>query len=791
MKHQYELAHTKSNQSLVNEYEGVVQFYLDVREDNFWHDDFYPAWKDDRVGGLRESMIARKQAAQELTLHNFEEFKKKRLEELSRYINESTDQKVKSSLTREYNLLKQSTSYREFGQKIGTYDAFKTNIHISNASDNKEQVNWTLNHIDSTIKQRYDMMQGIAFAVSDGMKLPTIKSRVQTLSDDIMKGLNSYESEKNKGVYLTQSGRDEYRDGLSFNYIRKYAQQAIGISESYEDAVQAMMNSPVYDLMRQYYLDKAQKENDKLGAAHLKSGNYEDLILYGKDKGFIRTKPSYFSHLLRGTDHDNVKNLVIPSLQRLEKAEDEYNFISQLFNEFNIARQKNPDLIKQLQKVEIDKRFINLDLNNSRETEIAHKTVTGLADLMVQRGAVSEGIWEGTKTAAMLAAFTAISVSTGGLGLVGTVAVGAGLGATGYCLDQWGPTATAQESIKNWLDDTWINQEFSHIKNSHIMKQMKQIISHQYMLAAQSREKLQHISEDDFDHAIAYGLKNSPKKEHDMLVLINEARLIAALPKEEQEKYIAKHQAACQENLKQLEKNPNDYDLLMKQQDLAKEIIKIKCAQTGNYFYYAKLGTDILSDVTNKNRKEHIKLYCGEEAELLSEVSKAMDTRISTEMELHNRQLIIDQWKKAGQPIIQLEAADYGIEDNNFEEDDILFLDLENNKSEDSSVPIQTDSQNNQQLKNIEENDEVNFLFDDHEVPQLDFSLNPEQVQTQEEPAENNNTYTLGLDDNEIPQLSFSRNPDQAQTQKTLSKNSQQLSEFDANILFTHNTQNG
>ena len=168
-----------------------------------------------------------------------------------------------------------------------------------------------------------------------------------------------------------------------------------------------------------------------------------------------------------------------------------------------------------------------------------------------------------------------------------------------------------------------------------------------------------------------------------------------------------------------------------------------------------------------------------------------MDTRISTEMELHNRQLIIDQWKKAGQPIIQLEAADYGIGDNNFEEDDTLFLNLGDNKSEDLSVPIQTDSQNNQQLKNIEENDEVNFLFDDHEVPQLDFSLNPEQAQTQEEPAENNNTYTLGLDDNEIPQLSFSRNPDQAQTQKTLAKSSQQLSEFDTNILFTHNTQNG
>ena len=717
------LIHVSPNQSLIDEYEKDILQYLSVWEDKFWYDDFYPAWKDDRIGGARETLVARREAMKGLLQGDeFERFKQMRLKELDEQIAATESREAREKLTKEKHLLSASTDFISFGSKMGNFrdynitadfEKYKRSLDfMTDNEDNRKQVNWTLDHLSPLVKERYALMQGLSFTSdSERPNLKPVQSKVAYFHNTIQDGLKYYKEHAEDSWYFREHGRLDHRDKISFSYIRKYAFQAKGVAQAYEDALTAIMSSPSFEEIRQYYIDKAVRENDMDAKVAWENGSQDYIINYAMNKGKV-PRASTFSDLHMAADAETVSRLVIPNLQRLEKVENQYNFMVACVNEYKSACQKDPSLLNKLRGVEVHDKPVRLNLSNDRMIS-SLKTTMGLADLMVQRKAVSEGIYNGTKAALIVGACAltagAAGVTLGGASTfmagmytsagvkagfaAGLVTAGADIGASSCkTVVSW------EEDAKNWFDDTWVNQWFSDIKNSHVRTQIQQTVKDQIKLTDKAEQRIAKTNLTNFDMAIEYGLAHAQPPEDEVLRFVKDARGIAKLSEAEKNEYIKRVRAASVANQQALAKDSRNLSLLAEEQELANELLLIQAARTGKYFYYAKLATDVkLSVNTGETVEEHVTFYNEPEASMIAQLSKVSNTRAQAEIEAENRELLLNAWENAGRPKPNKdEQGKTDSQDTSAEMDEALLSlnfggDSQTDKVERTNIDSQTD----------------------------------------------------------------------------------------------------
>lgn len=773
------LIHVSPNQSLIDEYEKDILQYLSVWEDKFWYDDFYPAWKDDRIGGTRETLVARRETMKEILQGNqFEQFKQMRLKEIDALLNTKDSNEDQEKLTRERTLLSTSSDFVSFGEKMGEFheysitadfEKYKRSLDfMTDNEDNRKQVNWTLDHLSPLVRERYAFMQGISFGVgSESANIKPMQSKVSHYYNIIEEGLKYYRDNSEKSWYVREHGREDHRDRISFPYIRKYAFQAKGVAQAYEDALTAITTSPFYEDMRRYYIDKAIRENDIDAKVAWENGS-PDYILNDAIRRGLVAKPSSFSGLHISADEENVSRIVIPNLERLEKAENYYNYMVSRVNEFNQARQKDSSLLDKLRDVETQKLPVRLNLSNDNSAS-SRATIMGLADLMVQREAVSQGIYQGTKEALIIVA-SAATAGVAGVALGGastliagmytaqgvTAGILSGLALTGADIgaDMYGPTASWKKDMQHWFDDTWVNRAFSGIKNSHVQEQITITIRDQLKQRAKAEQRIDKTDMVEFDKAIAFGVANSEAPEYDIFRFVQEARQIAQLPEKERNEYRESVRKATIKIYEEMTKNPDNQALQAEVAELARENLLLQAIRTGKYFYYAKQAYEVnLSALSGETIEEHIALYNSAEAEMLTELAKISQECLSAEMEAENRELTLNAWKNAGRPEpskgAEIDASEAGGQDIipdsvlatfNPQESDQEMQDTESN------IPTtQSDSQSNMPISSDKLTTDSSYYEGDESMDEVLLHFNIGDSNSKEEESEEDQTDLTGI----------------------------------------------
>ncbi len=646
------------NQRLAAEYEGVIRCFLDVKKDNKIFDEYFDASKSEYVAGTQKGIEARLDLQRQLAVDNFEQYKKARLTEIQRLLKDKRlSEKRCEDLAYEARLLEVSSSYNAFGRNMRNFGDFEFNIYIpddvnDDHKNNRNQLKTVEKEIRDLINRRYEMMQSLSFSMSNGDKIPTSDVKVDDYFDQILIGLDNYRSNKKTKSFVD----DIYdRDYDLFNQQLEYEQIGIpvarmkGMTQTYQDAVQALVSSPMFKPMCSYYMTKAIKEKDQLGKIRWRDGDYQQIINYAYKKGLISELDAE-THRKR---HDMLfgkailgKRLMddLNTFEQLEKAQKEYNFMVQMVNEFSQARQKDPNLLKSLEEISPMEQTVKLNMNTSDLTTSMNKRLVGVANLLVQENTVSQAIWEGGKEAIIGAVF----LGSGGLASF----VGWGLTAVNVGSLMHPTTAKWQKDIQQkWFNDTGLNRWLADVKNKPLVESLTKTINEELEIAGKRREKIEKLGlNENFDEMIEFGLNNTSVTQHEILKLIKQARRMEKLPKEEFEKIERENASKLEEMNEQLAKNPNDFALNIQKKNIFKQTALIKMAKTGNYFYYAQLTQNMLNEFANSISESQIRKYSGTGAEILRNFNDAMEMRISAEVELENRQILSKAWNDAGRP---------------------------------------------------------------------------------------------------------------------------------------------
>ncbi len=676
-KEHIDLIHIAENQTIADYYGTRIREYLSVWKDNFWYDDFYDAWKDDRVGGLRESLVSYEETAKSLSRDNFATYKQRYSEILRQRIELLENQaqtdahakKEKEELERRYQLLETSSDYVSYGSKVGSFkdyeidanfDKYKRDIDMfTNNEDNRKQVNWTLGRLRSTINTRYTMIQGLVFAIEDGATLPLQMAMAKSFRDRIAQGIEEYEQHKEDGVYATEDGRTEWKNNLSFQNIRKYAHQAKGTAQAYDDALTAIKNSPKYDLMRQYFLkkEKEKRNPDYALIDALETGHDAKIDFYLSKHKLI---PDINATGLFGSDGELspiLDNLVIPALTDLNIAETRYAFLSQKMNEFNEYVKTHPQELAILHDSEsLPRDVFSISTDPSEKEMSACTTVMGLSDLLLSEDVLTKRAVEATKWGAV----TAGSFLVPG-GLLVTCAVGVTAGAAvgvadnydkyGTCFPDENSTAegpNVQNKAAAWLRDTWATNGFLSVKNSHVIDQIQKVVDGEETALKRAMKRIYETPIDDFDSALDYALSNASFSDRDILEIAKAGRELAKLSPEEfkkREEEFNREKADIEQR-----KAAGDESAVAEEYFLAREQIVFECAKSGMYFAVARRGLKYVNSVLGDQQKEHLSQFRASESDLLSGLATITSARVDAEYEADVRSELVAYWKNAGSP---------------------------------------------------------------------------------------------------------------------------------------------
>ncbi len=729
-QNRYGLIQTPPAQSLINEYESDLLYYLRTWEDNILYDDFFDAWKDDRIGGTRATVNAHNATMKSLAPDNFIIFKEKVSAELQQQIKQTTSELKRQQLQQDYDKLQRAEDFADFGKGIGNleqhqitanFDDYRRADLLTNNDENRPQVNWTIDAISSCPAQQYNMMQSIAYAATNGIQIPIIEPQAKKIRDEIANGIQYYNKHEDDGVYWSDDGRKSWKDNLSFQHIREPAFRAKGIAQAYTDALKALMASPNYDIIRQYYIEKAHKTNDSALLELWKTGHNQKIDFYLSKNKLV---PGINCVGLAGMSTDPIiTDKVIPTLQELNMAEARYNVLSQMVNNFNNYIKTHPHELERLknQKDTSDKVVsFNMDISNKELN--AHKTVMALSDLLLSEDVLIERIYEGAK-------WTAIGVGSFCVpgGLLVSCAVGTAAGATAMGLDFLDKYGEVFPDENSTLRGPNFQKRFQglfkdkqglilDLKNSHVLEQIKKIIEKQDYPTKQAIRRIYQIPLSDFDNSINYALNHASVKNKEILEFVCSAREIAKLPQEE---FMALEKEYLQD-VANLEKRKAAGDATVNEDEvsLARQGIMLECAKSGMYFAVARRGLEYLENY-KREKEQHFSKFRHYESSLLNEVSRVLTARIDAEYEADIRSQIVNTWKNAGCP---KERPQYDTKSSSFENGTDINIDF-------SDDPLtENNDVNKNGLSNSLSNNGALINVDDDPSTERSYQINKQQT---------------------------------------------------------------
>ena len=703
------------NTGLFYDYCTELVYYLSAWEDNLLADDFYPAWKDLRVGGLREKLNAQYEAmANLIPAESFPLFKKQIINQLRKQYETITDDKKKKDLSETIEQIEEAETFNEVAFLLDEFHPELVRINPYNYvgldknldeyrsagwkdflpqnffrkfhkmyrlnmmdQDNLKQVNWTMEALSQYSENRYDMMQALCFAMNNNLKIPQIKPESDELYRTVLQGL------RNCIGYCHEDENDAFWhgtwwDGKAFLEVTTPALRAKGKAQAYNDAIQALMLSPKFDLMRKYYLKKAEVTQNWSEFLF-----WDTCSLFDLDK-HLKIQPINKVSLKANSPYlydDILEKEIIPALEDFKTAEGRYSFLSEKVAEFDDYIKKNPNELQRLSsEKEQTNRVFSISTNVSFRDAMAYKTELGVANLLLSEDVLAERAWVSLKTAGL---FAVSSFVPGGFLVSATVGVGIFTGAS-YLdnYDKYGTFTPDKNSSKEnganiqqriWetcIEDSGLSNAFLDLKNEQTMVHIQNIVDAQKEPFLQAVNKIISIPEADFDNAFTYALNNTSARDKRIMELAAEAKALRALPHElarRKEEYEVTYNDI--KNRKEAGENTT-----IAEEALIVEKIILDGAETGMFFATARRGLDFM-DTLYKGMKDSYNQFRDCEVSLLNSIDKVFSARIDAEYEAEVREQILSYWEAAGRPIEEKEEQK-AQEDNPFSRiNDYIYVD--------------------------------------------------------------------------------------------------------------------
>ncbi len=680
ISNRFRLIAVPSNQGLCNHYESGIKSYVQDKEDRLWKDDYYPAWHNDRIGGERAAMVSRLDAQKRFVKNNFEQFKVARLAEIEKILgSQDVDLNQKKAVAKEKYILTQSHSYMEFGKNMKFADPYARSFTLHNPDnhDDKAQVLYNCNYIKPIVDGRYDMMQSIAFQITNGEELPVMELQAEKYRTRILNGFRTYKSEADKHTHWYQWQRtdDMERDKVAYQNVREPAFEAKGYTETLNDAILAITTSPEWPLICKYYQSKHYGNNSNAYGAWDEGtvASLEPLI--GSVRIDLRSIKS------EGIIYDDISQIAEPSLQNLKRAELMYNFLAQHVNEYTVYKKEHAQEIEVLNKTR-NERFV---LDTKEYGNMMKQTCTvlnGLCNRMVSDHQAIATVYEVGKETLIGASFFIPYVGP----YVGVAAVGTNI-----------LTMEAQqEMVKGWADrNNW--QWATDIKNAPVLEDAKKIIEQSQDQIKRNERYLCGFSDEEFKNAVKWASENGDVNTKNMMNLVLKSiewrekspeereRILNDFEKEEQDEFyvnakkkveqLAELSAKKTEYEEKLKKEPNnevlkkeyekfseDYDKFQKEnkydieayeQFQLNKIEVIACdtaVKTGHYFANAYTQNEYLAALSGDGRIKKIRTQLSEhfnanEREMMADVEKALAIQNASNFEVKMRGDLILKWR--------------------------------------------------------------------------------------------------------------------------------------------------
>ncbi len=592
------------------------------------------AWRNDSVRGLSIMLSERKRVAQALTLDNFEQYKKNLNQAKtqadflspSASIQPALAESAKDSArlqtnqsdlhsTEQTDLITASTSattYFDFACLTKQLTPLSGFVSLPKAeetdTDDIQRYLQTSEQLIPTAEAIYNATQSVAFGLRMGqsLKLPTFST--QTIYEDIVQGLEEYTHRKGDGVYLSQQGRTDYTDGLDFICVRQHAYKALGQAQALEDLIEITKNSPYFNALRQYQIEKETRalesattayrqaqEQYTPGSAEMATAekqyavaqehyennvslwrekSYDEIILHARQVGLMEEADTHSFHFKY--THPSLDKLAIPALQRLKNAESEYRYLVDLQTEFYQQLQQNPNLLQSLSKIKITAPTVSLNWNISHQAlsqiqngEAVFKAVT---TQMVQPYGFARSSTDLIERGALFLPETVALMQTRGAALPVIVA-------TESWLEQNKTYQNAKYETTRFLSETSALQWLTEAMNESEHQKTADILLRNEMASSQIKKSFP--DDADFAAAVDYGVVYGDNVTREILSVIKKIR---QYPLQTWEEKLKEQTNAYEQETKRLEKiqqqlqhysesDGTAYQTLLNQRDtLAKEI---------------------------------------------------------------------------------------------------------------------------------------------------------------------------------------------------------------------------
>ncbi len=634
-------------------------------------------------------------------------------------------------------------------------DTVIENVQNDSHDGNRDQVRWVRNAVENSITNRNEVAQGISFALTNGTDLPIIDKDITTdIHQKIKNGLEALvriENERSHHQVAADSIVPAFFMDVSkerqvelYNNLLTHCHAAQGYIQTYTNVIDAITQSPMFPVMQSYFVQRAKEQARQFeaegkrdeakkaweeAAAWKNAGNIEKLLTHVKSSPDYK-KSEFFDFYAYTLYPEKLKAEVVPTLQELEKLQQLYQFLAKKTNEFNAARRQyeashqasGQTLVEELFKTPeykdvYNSRIQTLTSQSYSASAYDTKILTDIAEVMLQKGAISEGLY------ATIRETIVFGVAAGAMGLTATIIPGSGL-AVGLPVGAAAAIKTGEwiDSLHDWTTETdpfgsatWASKKSEQIgkwiadwKNADECERLRNILADQIKIENQYRDRLNnmqkefpHFTEKNIDVFLEYALRHSNVDSEPVLMMIKQARSLKRLKDSNPTKYNELREQAKKDMntaLATLKEKPNDIKANNDFIRLGQAQVLFQCVETGNYFYLAQQTHSYMQQQIEKKNALFVvpylsdKNYQDNEVKLFNDVYQVMQSKDAVITEYRNWAYIYNEWVNAGRPRIG-EMGGKDVENVSYTEiltGNIFYIG--SNGSQDRGIQAPTDS---------------------------------------------------------------------------------------------------
>lgn len=220
---------------------------------SFWQATRPDAWKDKRVGLIREEMNARIQTYQSVvdSKNIWKQFQTEQLNQINAQLFMTQSDAEKEALSYKVKVLNDSSSFAQYAKKTGQYPQTEESFSISNKSDDKKQVYWTKEQINTVLDERFNTLQALSYQMQKGEP----NNQLRTKQKERLEA-----AELIYFKYYKDKPNDDEENAFIKNISMKQM-QFYGESKAFDDLMGSYKKTPEWETVKTFKIQQLEEKH--------------------------------------------------------------------------------------------------------------------------------------------------------------------------------------------------------------------------------------------------------------------------------------------------------------------------------------------------------------------------------------------------------------------------------------------------------------------------------------------------------------------------------------------------